>query len=58
MGMSGGLFVNALLRGTGLALATAEVKRKWHWQAYARPIAQVRPLPGVRELRWRPPQIF
>jgi HAD superfamily hydrolase (TIGR01509 family) len=52
IGMSGGLFVNALLRETGHELAKAEVAniQKWHAEAYARMIAQVRPLPGAREL--------
>src|SRR5438132_1085002 len=52
IGMSGGLFVNALLRETGLQLAkedTANIQR-WHAEAYARMAGQVRPLPGAREL--------
>src|SRR2546428_6178697 len=52
IGMSGGLFVNALLRETGRPLAKAEAAdiQKWHAEAYARMVAQVRPLPGAREL--------
>jgi HAD superfamily hydrolase (TIGR01509 family) len=52
IGMSGGLFVNALLRETGHELAHEEAAQiqKWHAEAYARMIAQVRPLPGAREL--------
>jgi HAD superfamily hydrolase (TIGR01509 family) len=52
IGMSGGLFVNALLRETGRQLAeaeTANVQRR-HAEAYARMIGQVRPLPGACEL--------
>src|SRR6476659_7872652 len=52
IGMSGGLFVNALLRETGHQLEKAEMAKiqKWHAEAYARMISQVRPLPGAREL--------
>jgi HAD superfamily hydrolase (TIGR01509 family) len=52
IGMSGGLFVNALLRETGRPLATGEAAdiQKWHADAYARLVAQVRPLPGAVEL--------
>jgi HAD superfamily hydrolase (TIGR01509 family) len=52
IGMSGGLFVNALLRETGRRVTAEETARlqKHHAQAYARQIAQVRPLPGAREL--------
>jgi HAD superfamily hydrolase (TIGR01509 family) len=52
IGMSGGLFVNALLRETGRPLAKAEAAeiQKWHAEAYARTVAQVRPLPGAGEL--------
>jgi HAD superfamily hydrolase (TIGR01509 family) len=52
IGMSGGLFVNALLREIGRQLAqedTAKLQR-WHAEAYARMVAQVRPLPGATEL--------
>jgi len=52
IGMSGGLFVNALLRETGHRVTTEEAARlqRHHAQAYARQVAQVRPLPGAREL--------
>ncbi len=52
IGMSGGLFVNALLRETGHQLTKDEAKRlqRLHAEAYARLVGQVRPLPGAREL--------
>jgi len=52
IGMSGGLFVNALLRETGHELTPEEMARlqQVHREAYARQVAQVRPLPGAREL--------
>ena len=52
IGMSGGLFVNALLRETGRRLSAEETARlqRHHAEAYARQITQVRPLPGAREL--------
>jgi HAD superfamily hydrolase (TIGR01509 family) len=53
IGMSGGLFVNALLRETGQASVLgeqAERARQYHAEAYARLVNQVRPLPGAREL--------
>jgi HAD superfamily hydrolase (TIGR01509 family) len=53
IGMSGGLFVNALLRETGQASVPreqAERARRYHAEAYARLVSQVRPLPGAREL--------
>ena len=52
IGMSGGLFVNALLRETGLRLSAEETKRlqRLHADAYALRVAQVRPLPGARDL--------
>jgi HAD superfamily hydrolase (TIGR01549 family) len=52
IGMSGGLFVNALLRETGHRIDAAERARlqRRHAESYARQIAQVRPLPGAREL--------
>ncbi|HEV8439907.1 MAG TPA: HAD family hydrolase [Methylomirabilota bacterium] len=52
IGMSGGLFVNALLRETGHRLSAEETQRLQglHAEAYARQVAQVRPLPGAREL--------
>jgi len=52
IGMSGGLLVNALLRETGhrvSAVQAAELQ-KIHAEAYARQTAQLRPLPGAREL--------
>ena len=53
IGMSGGLFVNALLRETGRPVTPrAEPTRlqQLHAEAYARLVGQVRPLPGAREL--------
>jgi HAD superfamily hydrolase (TIGR01509 family) len=52
IGMSGGLFVNALLRETGRPLATKEAAniQRWHAGAYARMVTQIRPLPGAQEL--------
>jgi len=52
IGMSGGLFVNALLRETGHQLTEVEVSdlQRLHGEAYLRQIKQVRPLPGAREL--------
>jgi HAD superfamily hydrolase (TIGR01549 family) len=52
IGMSGGLLVNALLRETGRAITEADAKRlrKWHAEAYAKLVSQVRPLPGAVEL--------
>jgi HAD superfamily hydrolase (TIGR01509 family) len=52
IGMSGGLFVNALLRETGHPVTPEEAARlqRLHAQAYAKQVAQVRPLPGARDL--------
>jgi HAD superfamily hydrolase (TIGR01509 family) len=53
IGMSGGLFVNALLRETGQASVPRDQAvraRQYHAEAYARLVNQVRPLPGAREL--------
>ncbi len=52
IGMSGGLFVNALLRETGRPVTSEEATRlqQLHSEAYARQLYQVRPLPGAREL--------
>ncbi|HET8577062.1 MAG TPA: HAD family hydrolase [Methylomirabilota bacterium] len=52
IGMSGGLFVNALLRETGRRVTRDEAARlqRSHAEAYTRQVAQVRPLPGAREL--------
>ncbi|HEY3220570.1 MAG TPA: HAD family hydrolase [Gemmatimonadales bacterium] len=52
IGMSGGLFLNALARETGRQLTAADVARvqQQHAAAFVREAAQVRPLPGAREL--------
>ncbi len=52
IGMSGGLFANALLRETGRPVGSEEAVRLQHFhaEAYARLASQVRPLPGAREL--------
>jgi HAD superfamily hydrolase (TIGR01509 family) len=52
IGMSGGLFANALLRETGREVTPeqAGVLRRLHAEAYAARSGQVRPLPGAREL--------
>jgi HAD superfamily hydrolase (TIGR01509 family) len=52
VGMSGGLFANALLRETGRSLSAeiAHQLQETHAEAYERQIAQVRPLPGARQL--------
>jgi len=52
IGMSGGLFVNALLRETGRPLGTEEAAniQRWRAEAYARMVTQIRPLPGAQEL--------
>ncbi len=52
IGMSGGLFVNALLRETGHRVTAEEAARlqQLHAEAYTRQVTQVRPLPGAREL--------
>jgi beta-phosphoglucomutase-like phosphatase (HAD superfamily) len=52
IGMSGGLFVNALLRETGHKVSAHEAVRlqDLHAQAYLRQVKQVRPLPGAPEL--------
>ena len=52
IGMSGGLFINALGRETGRQLTAADVARVQltHAAAFSRLVAQVRPLPGAREL--------
>jgi HAD superfamily hydrolase (TIGR01509 family) len=52
IGMSGGLFVTALLRETGGALSTEQIRalNLAHAEAYARRRDSVRPLPGAREL--------
>ncbi len=52
IGMSGGLFVNALLRETGRQLTDEEVAHihRRHAELYARFRPQIRVLPGAREL--------
>lgn len=52
IGMSGGLFLNQLLRETSGNLDAERVERlaRLHAAAYQRLRAQVRPLPGAREL--------
>jgi HAD superfamily hydrolase (TIGR01509 family) len=52
IGMSGGLFVNALLRETGQPVTREQTNRlrQFHAEGYARLVGQVRPLPGAREL--------
>ncbi|SNS41786.1 haloacid dehalogenase superfamily, subfamily IA, variant 3 with third motif having DD or ED/haloacid dehalogenase superfamily, subfamily IA, variant 1 with third motif having Dx(3-4)D or Dx(3-4)E [Streptosporangium subroseum] len=52
IGMSGGLFVTALLRETGLSLDQGQIKelQKAHASAYAEQADSVRPLPGAIEL--------
>jgi HAD superfamily hydrolase (TIGR01509 family) len=52
IGMSGGLFVNALLRETGHRVSAEEALRlqRLHSEAFARYGSQVRPLPGAQEL--------
>src|ERR1019366_489898 len=52
IGMSGGLFVNALLRETGRNITGEEAERLqgFHAAAYARMASQVRPLPGAEQL--------
>jgi HAD superfamily hydrolase (TIGR01509 family) len=52
IGMSGGLLLNAFLRETGRQVSAEEIEciQRWHAEAYARQVRQVRPLPGAREL--------
>lgn len=52
IGMSGGLFVNALLRETGQQLSAEEAKRlqTLHEDVYLRLANQLRPLPGAVDL--------
>src|SRR5688500_6988557 len=52
IGMSGGLFVNALLRETGHRVSGEEAARlqRIHAEAYSRYVSQARPLPGACEL--------
>src|SRR5260370_4239808 len=52
IGMSGGLFLRALVRETGRELTATEADRlrHLHEEAYARRLAEVRPLPGAQDL--------
>jgi len=52
IGMSGGLFLNALLRETGRRMSVEETARvqRIHKESFARQVKGVRPLPGAREL--------
>ena len=52
IGMSGGLFVNALLRETGHTVSPEEAERlqRGHGDAFKSYASQVRPLPGAQEL--------
>jgi HAD superfamily hydrolase (TIGR01509 family) len=52
IGMSGGLFMNQLLRETNLEISPERVERlaRLHAEAYRRRADQIRPLPGAREL--------
>jgi HAD superfamily hydrolase (TIGR01549 family) len=52
IGMSGGLFINALLRETGRPVTAEDAMRlrQLHAEAYARLVPRVRPLHGAREL--------
>lgn len=52
IGMSGGLFVSALMRETGIRLDAEQIARlrSRHVEAYLRQVDQVRPLPGATAL--------
>lgn len=52
IGMSGGLFVNALARETGHTVSAEEADRiqQAHGEAFKRYASQVRPLPGAEDL--------
>lgn len=52
IGMSGGLFANQLLRETKMEINAARIDRlaKLHAEAYREMAADIRPLPGAREL--------
>jgi len=52
IGMSGGLFVNALLRETGKRLTLEEAKRllSQHAEAFVQRLGEVRALPGAHDL--------
>lgn len=52
IGMSGGLFVTALLRETGVRLDSSQIDelQRLHGEEYAKQLSSVRPLPGAGEL--------
>ena len=52
IGMSGGLFVSALIRETGVTLSEADVAmlQRAHAESYLAQASTVRPLPGAAEL--------
>jgi len=52
IGMSGGLFLDALLREIGRQVTPEDATRiqRTHAASFARQVSQVRPLPGAREL--------
>ncbi|TMR19928.1 HAD family hydrolase [Nonomuraea turkmeniaca] len=52
IGMSGGLFVSALLRETGLKLSREQIEQlqTTHMEAYEQQVHSVKPLPGAAEL--------
>jgi HAD superfamily hydrolase (TIGR01509 family) len=52
IGMSGGLFMNALLRETEMPITHERVERlqQLHAEAYVRRVTEVRPLPGAVDL--------
>jgi HAD superfamily hydrolase (TIGR01509 family) len=52
IGMSGGLFVSALLRETGRTMSEADIDmvQRTHAEAYLAQVDSVRPLPGAAEL--------
>ncbi len=52
IGMSGGLFVNALIRETGMQLTLEQARqlRADHGEAFVRRSGEVRPLPGAHDL--------
>jgi HAD superfamily hydrolase (TIGR01509 family) len=52
IGMSGGLFVTALLRETGRTLSGDDIAmlQLWHGEEYLAQVESVRPLPGAAEL--------
>lgn len=52
IGMSGGLFINALARETGHTVSPEDAERiqQFHGERFQRYASQVRPLPGAQEL--------